>query len=120
MWMGATITGAPFGIGAALAGALNTAPIAWLALGAAALALGALPSVVGPIGALPVVGGFLLNVITQGTWAPNWLVNLSPFAHLAAVPNVPPDWASITAFAVIGAMLTGVGLAGYSRRDLTT
>jgi len=120
MWMGATITGAPFGIGAALAGALNTAPIAWLALGAAALALGALPSVVGPIGALPVVGGFLLNVITQGTWAPNWLVNLSPFNHVAAVPRTPPIWSGVVALAVIGAILIAMGVAGYSRRDLIT
>ena len=120
MWMGATITGAPFGIGAALAGALNTAPIAWLALGAAVFAVGALPSVVGPIGALPVVGGFLLNVVTQGTWAPTWLVNLSPFTHVAAVPRTPPNWSGVVALAVIGAILIAIGVAGYSRRDLIT
>ena len=66
IWAGASITGAPLSIGEALAGALNSAPIAWLAVGAAALAVGWLPSAVGPIGALPVVGGFLLNVVTQG------------------------------------------------------
>ena len=57
------------------------------------LALGWLPSAVGAIGALPVAGGFLLNVVAQSTHAPGWLVNLSPFAHLSAVPNTPPDWA---------------------------
>ena len=93
IWAGAAITGAPLTFGAALAGALNTAPIAWLAVGAASLAVGWLPSAVGAIGALPVVGGFLLNVITQGMQAPTWVVNLSPFVHLPAVPNAPPDWA---------------------------
>ena len=120
IWTGAAITGAPLGIGAALAGALNTAPIGWLAVGAAALAVGWLPSAVGAIGALPVVGGFLLNVITQGTHAPSWLIELSPFAHLAAVPNTPPDWAAIATFTVIGATLMALGLPGYARRDLTT
>ena len=79
-----------------------------------------LPSVVGPIGALPVVGGFLLNVITQGKWAPNWLVNLSPFNHVAAVPRTPPNWSGVVALAVIGAILIAMGVAGYSRRDLIT
>jgi ABC-2 type transport system permease protein len=120
IWAGASITGAPLTIGAALAGALNTAPIAWLAVGAASLAVGWLPSAVGAIGALPVVGGFLLNVITQGMQAPTWVVNLSPFVHVGAVPNAPPDWVAVVVMALIGAVLVTVGLLGYSRRDLTT
>jgi ABC-2 type transport system permease protein len=120
IWVGAAVTGAPFTLGAALAGALNSAPIAWLAVGAAAVAVGWLPSVVGAVGALPVAGGFLFNVVTQSSRAPDWVVNLSPFAHLAAVPNAPPDWAGIAAFIVIGAIAVAVGVAGYSRRDLTT
>jgi ABC-2 type transport system permease protein len=120
MWAGAAITGAPLTIGAAMAGTLNTAPIAWLAVGAAALAVGWLPSAVGAIGALPVAGGFLLNVITQGTRAPTWVVNLSPFAHVSAVPNLPPGWAAIAALTVIGTLLAALGVAGFSLRDLTT
>jgi ABC-2 type transport system permease protein len=103
-----------------MAGALNTAPIAWLAVGAAALAVGWLPSAVGAIGALPVVGGFLLNVITQGTQAPAWVVNLSPFAHVSAVPSLPPDWVAIAALIVIGMLMAALGVAGYFGRDLTT
>jgi ABC-2 type transport system permease protein len=120
IWAGASITGAPLLIGEALAGALNSAPIAWLAVGAATLAVGWLPSAVGPLGALPVVGGFLLNVVTQGSSAPNWVTGLSPFAHLAPVPNAPPDWVAIGAFIAIGAILVALGVAGYTRRDLTT
>lgn len=120
MWSGSAITGAPLRIGDALAGSLNTAPIAWLGVGAAALATGWLPSAVGAVGALPVAGGFLLNVVTQSMHAPGWVVNLSPFAHLAAVPNVAPDWAAITALTAIGALLAALGITGYARRDLTT
>ena len=120
IWIGTVITGAPFTFGAAMGGALNSAPIAWLAVGAAAFAVGWLPSGVVAIGALPVAGGFLLNVVTQSVRAPEWVVNLSPFAHLGAVPNAPPDWAGIVAFLVIGAIAVAVGVAGYRRRDLTT
>lgn len=117
---GAAITGAPLEIGAALVGGLNTAPIALLSVGAGALAVGWLPSAVGAIGALPVVGGFLLNVITEGMQAPAWVVNLSPFAHLAAVPNAGPNWVATAALTVVGAVLIAFGLLGYHRRDLTT
>lgn len=120
MWTGAATTGAPLRIGDGLAGALNTAAIAWLAVGAAAFATGWLPSWAGAIGALPVAGGFLLTVVTQGVQAPAWLVNLSPFAHLATVPDSAPDWSALAALTVIGAILAALGIAGYRRRDLAT
>jgi ABC-2 type transport system permease protein len=120
LWAGAAVTGAPLTFASALAGALNSAPIAWLAVGAAAFAIGWLPSAVVAVGALPGAGGFLLNVVTQSVRAPEWVVNLSPFAHLGAVPNAPPDCAGIAAFTVIGAIAVAAGVAGYSRRDLTT
>ena len=120
IWTGTAITGAPFTLGAALAGALNSVPIAWLAVGASAFALGWLPSAVVAIGALPVAGGFLMNVVSQSVHAPQWVMKLSPFAHLGAVPNAPPDRAGIAAFMLIGAIAVAVGVAGYSHRDLTT
>ena len=120
IWVGAAITGAPFTLGAALGGALNSAPIAWLAVGAAAFAVGWLPSGVVAIGALPVAGGFLMNVVSQSVRAPDWVMKLSPFAHLGAVPNAPPDRAGIAAFMMIGAMAVALGVAGYAHRDLTT
>ncbi len=120
MWAGAAVTGAPLTVADTLAGALNSAPIAWLAVSAAALAVGWLPAAVGAIGALPVVGGFLLNVVIQDSSAPNWMTNLSPFAHLAAVPNAPADWTATGVFIAIGATLAALGVTGYTRRDLTT
>jgi ABC-2 type transport system permease protein len=120
IWTGTAITGAPFTLGDALAGALNSVPIALLAVGAATLAVGWLPSAVAAIGAVPVAGGFLLDVVTQSVHAPEWVVNLSPFAHLGAVPNAPPDWAGLSAFIAIGALAVAVGVAGYKGRDLTS
>jgi ABC-2 type transport system permease protein len=119
-WSGAKVTGAPLQLTDSLAGALNSLPVALLAAGAAAVGVGWLPSAAGAIGALPVVGGFLVNVIMQTTHAPRWVVNLSPWTHLAAVPDTPPNWAATTIFLFIGAILTALGVYGYVRRDLAT
>jgi ABC-2 type transport system permease protein len=119
-WSGAEITGAPLQLTDSLAGALNSLPVALLAAGAAAVGVGWLPSAAGAIGALPVVGGFLVNVIMQTTHAPGWVVNLSPWTHLAAVPDTPPNWAATTIFLLIGAILTALGVYGYVQRDLAT
>ena len=119
-WSGAKITGAPLQLTDSLAGALNSLPVALLAAGAAAVGVGWLPSAAGAIGALPVVGGFLVNAIMQTTHAPRWVVNLSPWTHLAAVPDTPPNWAATIIFLFIGAILTALGVYGYVQRDLAT
>jgi ABC-2 type transport system permease protein len=120
MWSGARISGTPVQLTDFFGGALNSLPVALLAAGAATLAAGWLPSAVGPIGALPVVGGFLLNVIVQTTHAPAWVVGLSPWTHLAAVPETPPNWAAVAILLSISAMLTALGVFGYVQRDLDT
>jgi ABC-2 type transport system permease protein len=120
VWSGAKITGAPLQLSDSLAGALNSLPVALLAAGAAVVGVGWLPSAVAAIGALPVVGGFLVNVIMKTTNAPGWVVNLSPWTHLAAVPGAPPNWAATTIFLLIGTILTALGVYGYVQRDLAT
>lgn len=120
MWGGAKITGAPLQFPDALAGAMNSLPVALLATGAAAVGVGWLPSATGLIGALPLVGGFLVNAIMQATNAPAWVANLSPWAHLAAVPDAPPHWTAIIIFLLISAMLSAIGVWGYVKRDAAT
>ncbi len=120
MWIGAKITGAPLQFTDSFAGALNSLPVALLATGAAAVGVGWLPSGAGALGAVPIVGGFLLTPIAQTTNAPGWVANLSPWGHLAAVPETPPHWAATTIFLLIGAVLTALGVCGYVRRDIAT
>jgi ABC-2 type transport system permease protein len=120
MWVGSVVTGGPLRLDSALAGALNPAPVALLALGAAALAVGWLPSAVAVVGAVPVVGGFLLNVLVDSLRAPQWLQQVSPFPHVASVPAEPPNAGAIVAFLVIGTALGAAGVVGYCRRDLVS
>ncbi|BBX17237.1 polyketide antibiotic transporter [Mycolicibacterium duvalii] len=120
MWIGAEVTGAPLTAVDALAGALNTAPIAGLALGAAALAAGWAPAMVGLWGAVPVVGGFLVGVVSQSTGAPQWVTNVSPFTHATAVPLDSPHLTALGVMIALGAAAAALGVAGFNRRDLVT
>jgi ABC-2 type transport system permease protein len=119
MWAGTSAIGAPLTIGAALAGALNGAPVALLCLGAAMLAWGARPQHVAAVGSLPAVGGFLLQVLAPSVGAPAWVVEISPYAHLAAVPDSPPDWAATAALTGVAAALGMLGVLRYAHRDLS-
>ncbi|OBF91036.1 hypothetical protein A5791_15735 [Mycobacterium sp. 852002-51163_SCH5372311] len=118
LWGGAKVTGTPLQLSDSVAGALNSLPVALLAAGATAVGIGWLPSAAGAIGALPLVGGFLVNMIMQITKAPRWIMNLSPWAHLAPVPDTPPNWPATAILLLIAATLTGLGVYGYVRRDL--
>ncbi|KUH97924.1 polyketide antibiotic transporter [Mycolicibacterium acapulense] len=118
--VGAAATGAPLGLFDALAGALNTAPIALLAMGAAVLGAGWLPSAVIAVGAVPVVGGFLVDVVAETAHAPQWVRDGSPFVHVRAVPLAAPDWQALGVILAVAAVFTAAGVAGYHRRDLVS
>ena len=117
-WAGTAIVGAGLSVGGALAGSLNVLPVAALCLGAAVFALGLLPRAVAWIGALPAVGGFLLLVLAVDAGAPAWVVKLSPFAHLAAVPDEAPDWVGAAGMMAVALALCVAGIGAYERRDL--
>jgi ABC-2 type transport system permease protein len=119
-WLGTVVVDAGLGLGAALAGAYNVLPVVLLCLGGAVLALGWAPRAVGVAGALPAVGGFLWQVIADSMHAPAWVGDLSPFAHLAAVPGATPDWPAAAVMTAIAAAAVVVGAIGYRRRDLRT
>ncbi len=118
VWAGSTSVRAGLGLGDAFAGALNVFPVVLLCLGAAVLALGWAPRVVGGIGALPAAGGFLWLVVADSVQAPAWVSSLSPFAHVAAVPATTPDWLAAAVMTALSALGVTVGMVGYRRRDM--
>jgi ABC-2 type transport system permease protein len=115
---GTALAGATLPLTEALAGALNVVPAAVLCLGAAQVAIGWVPQAVLALGAVPAVGGFLLTVLVDTFNWPNWLVQLSPFTHLAPVPATAPNWAGAAGMIGVSVLLAGLGIAGFARRDL--
>ncbi|KUL38786.1 ABC transporter permease [Actinoplanes awajinensis] len=117
-WSGVRLMGGDLGLAAALGGVANTLPIIGLSLGAATLATGWAPRWVGVVGAVPATGGFLVLVVAESVAAPGWVRDLSPFAHLAAVPLTGVDWVATTVMTGLAVILTAAGITGYHRRDL--
>jgi ABC-2 type transport system permease protein len=117
-WVGAVFAGAPLGLAASLAGALNSLPVMTVSLGAAVFALGWLPEAVFAVGALPAVGGYLLQSLADSLGWPDTVARLSPLTYQAAVPAVGVDWGGAGLLVVVGLGLGCVGAAGYRRRDL--
>jgi polyether ionophore transport system permease protein len=94
-WLGTRSVGATLKLDEAVAGAFNILPVALVSLGAAVFALGWAPRAVTPVGALPVVGGGIVWVLAETFDWPDWLGQISPFAHTASVPATSPDWAGV-------------------------
>ncbi|MFI8323852.1 ABC transporter permease [Streptomyces sp. NPDC085529] len=117
-WTGTRAVSAELGLLAALAGAWNVLPVVFLCVGAGVLALAWAPRAVAFAGCVPAAGGFLLKVFAD-TWGwPTWIGQVSPFAHLAAVPDAPVGWLAAQLMAAIGVLAVAVGAFGYRRRDL--
>jgi len=64
------------------------------------------------------VVGYIVTLLGPGLSWPAWVLNLSPFTHLAWVPAVP--WAATAGIVMmfVGLMLAGVGLLAFHRRDV--
>jgi ABC-2 type transport system permease protein len=103
-------------VGRLVGAALSTLPAVWVVLAVALLLYGALPRFTGLSWAALIVFlllgefGDLLNL-------PDWLINLSPFAHLPAMPGGTLEWTPLVGLAVVAAVLGGVGIAALRRRD---
>ncbi|MFC9819725.1 hypothetical protein ACFWG6_12625 [Streptomyces erythrochromogenes] len=119
-WSGTEAVGADLHLIDALSGAWNVLPIALLCLGTAVLALGWAPRAVAVIGLLPAAGGFLLKTIADTSGWPAWISQLSPFAHLAAVPDASVNWPAAILMTAIATLAAATGVVGYQRRDLRT
>ncbi|MDG4752660.1 hypothetical protein O7630_17090 [Micromonospora sp. WMMD718] len=117
-WLGASLVDANLPLSAALAGAWNTLPVALLSLAAATVALGRAPHGVVAWGMVPTAGGFLLTVVADSIDAPGWVSAVSPYRHLAAVPQAVPDSPALAAMGAVAVAAVMVGRHAYQRRDL--
>jgi ABC-2 type transport system permease protein len=93
-------------------------PAAWVLTAATAALYGLAPRATVVAWAL-LLGFLVVGQLGQILRFPQWLLNLSPFSHVAT--STPGDISGVPIAVLLGVVffLTGLGLAGFRRRDLT-
>jgi len=66
-----------------------------------------------------VVAALIITLVGALLKLNHWLMDLSPFHHLPALPGGVVDWTSLAWLLTLIVVLCGVGLTGLHRRDLT-
>ena len=97
--------------------ALAYAPALWVLVAIAFLIFGFAPRVVAVVWAvfgLFVVIGFLGELLEL----PNWLMDLSPFQHVPALPAEGFTAVPLVALTIVAATVVAAGMAAFGRRDV--
>ncbi len=125
----AAVVGASMGVGAAivlgdggrvgglLAAGLVMVPAMWLLAGATLLLYAVRPRWALAAWAL-VAWVFVAAMFGSLLDLPQWLLNLSPFQHVPALPAAPMAWLPMVILSAIAAVLIAAGLAALDRRDM--
>lgn len=113
----ALVTGDAGAIARLTASAFGQAPALLVLTGIAVLCYGAAPRWT-LASWLAVAFCFVVMVFGAALQFPQWLIDVSPFSHLAAVPAEPVDWVAVTWLTALGAALVAAGVAAFGRRDL--
>jgi len=104
-------------VGRVLAGALVQIPAAWVLSAIVVAAFGLAPRAVA-IGWAALVVFLLLGELGQLLRLRQWVMDLSPFAHVPKLPGDQLTAAPMLWLLGIAALLTVVGLVGLRRRDI--
>jgi ABC-2 type transport system permease protein len=110
-------TGHPDDFWRVLAAALVRIPASWVLVGIGTAAFGLLPRAVA-IGWAALVAFLLLGELGPLFELPQWVMNLSPYAHVPRLPGGEFSAVPVVSLTLLGAALLVVGLVGFRRRDV--
>lgn len=117
-WAGTVSQGVPISLPRMLEAGANCLPVALLFLGAAALAYAVVPRASAGIAYGLVTVTFLWQLVGSLLGAPDWLVKLTPFAHVGLVPTQPFRVGSAAVMVGLALSLGLAALWAFRRRDL--
>lgn len=117
-WLGAALQHAGVPFGSMLVAALNCLPPAMLFFGIAVLCFGVAPRLTAGVALGSVVAAYLLELVGAIVNTPSWVLDLSPFHHLAPAPAAPVNFAAAVVMAALGLAMTAAGVMQLARRDL--
>jgi len=117
-WVGATAAGVHVPLPSLLEAGVNALPIAILFLGLGGLAYALVPRVAAGIMYGLVAVAFLWQLVGALIGPPHWVLDLSPFAHLALVPSQPFQPVSAAVLVTVGVLGVISSLVAFSHRDI--
>jgi len=116
-WAGAASQGVHLSAARMLEAGANCLPAALLFLGVAALAYALVPRAGAALAYGLVAAAFLWQLVGSLLGAPRWLVDLTPFANVAAVPAQHFRAPAAAIMVAIGALAAAAALEAFRRRD---
>jgi ABC-2 type transport system permease protein len=96
---------------------LSTLPAVWVTMAVAMLLYGAVPRLTGLAWAVLILF-LVLGEFGDLLDLPGWLLDLSPFTHLPALPGGTLEWAPLSALTLVAVAVGAAGLAALRRRDI--
>lgn len=117
-WVGAQMTGTDVSIGTMLEAAVNCLPSALLFLGLGALVFATVPRATSGVTYGLVSIGFVWWMLGTAIDAPTWLLDLTPFRHVALVPVQDFKIGAALIMSAIGLVAIAAALPLFRRRDL--
>jgi ABC-2 type transport system permease protein len=121
LWLGAVAVGSSeIVLGDALRAAGNVGPVVTLVAGLGIATFGLVPRLTVALPVVLTVVGYVLAMIGPALDWPQWVLDLSPFTHLALVPAQPWAATSGAVMLALGVLSAAVGFLAFSRRDVTT
>ncbi len=117
-WLGLVAGSTTLSFTESLVGMLNVLPLGGLALGVAVLLYGVRPTLVVPVTGAALIVAYLTTFLGPALHLSNWMLDLSPFHHLAMAPARPVAWVATLVMVATGAGLVMAGMAAFAARDL--
>lgn len=106
-------------VSALIQAGLAFTPALWVVIGLAVVLIGVIPKLSSYSWALPVFA-FLVIYLGAPLQMPEWLMNFSPYQHIPRLPAESWAWLPLFMLTGVAAVLMGIGLLGYRRRDLSS
>lgn len=117
-WAGVRLSGSAIDLPDVLRGAGNVLPAALLLGAFTAVVFSVRPTFTAAAAYGSVTAGYLLLLAGSLLQAPGWVLDLSPFTHVAPVPALPPNTGALVIMVVLVAVFVGVATSCFARRDL--
>jgi ABC-2 type transport system permease protein len=118
MWLAGIATDAELSAADSFGAVFNTLPAVTVFAGLGVLVFGVVPRLTVAVAAGTAVAAYVLELVGPVLKWPEWVLGISPFHHLTAVPVDPFEPTAALVMLAVGVAFATVGVTAFTRRDL--